>query len=421
MATDAQIAANQTNALKSTGPRTMEGKMKSRRNALKHGMASDGKVLPPEDRRKFNERITLWSGEWKPQCDMERYQLEIAVSASVQVDRCKRHEEAEIGRRRRVATQNWEKTQKRRIKKCTKHWLTQPAECLEQLQEFTRGCEWILAGWEELAQALEDNECLTAEEGCRAMRLLGWPPELYHEWNGEVAAFRTFVLAANPEVDCDEVDLFFGVDTSSLELEERKAACRAKLPSIDFGREALWSTMDAEFERLVPLREALWEADGPALSEKIDLATFDDSPTGILRRRYQTASHLDMSRSLKRLAELRRVKLVRLEPKPVLPKLPFQRELTQQERERRGARPKEIQQMTAEIQQAVKARNEANLASATAGAITTSGESADAPQTVKTAVASDPNRPGAAIGGIGATAEAYEAALRARDEMKKNS
>src|ERR1700737_413477 len=107
MATDAQIEANQANAQKSTGPRTMEGKMKSRRNALKHGMASEGKVLPPSDEKNFQDRLARWSSELKLKSDIERYQLESAVFATVQLDRCKRHEQAEMNKRRRVTEHNW--------------------------------------------------------------------------------------------------------------------------------------------------------------------------------------------------------------------------------------------------------------------------------------------------------------------------
>jgi len=42
---DARIAANRANALKSTGPRTAEGKERSRCNALKHGMTGAGVAL----------------------------------------------------------------------------------------------------------------------------------------------------------------------------------------------------------------------------------------------------------------------------------------------------------------------------------------------------------------------------------------
>src|SRR4029077_18457647 len=217
MATDAQIEANQANALKSTGPRTMEGKMKSRRNALKHGLASEGKVLPIEDTQNYIERLAKWSSEVKPQCDMEQYQLESAVFATVQLDRCKRHEQAESKRRRRAAQKKWEKTQNKRIERCLEGWSPQPAECLEKLEEFARGCLWILAQWDDLCQSLEDNDCWTGEDAWRAMRLLGWAPEMFHEGNAQVATFRTFVLAANPDIVGEELDLFFGMDTSSLE------------------------------------------------------------------------------------------------------------------------------------------------------------------------------------------------------------
>ncbi|MFI5381076.1 MAG: hypothetical protein ACHRHE_17400, partial [Tepidisphaerales bacterium] len=48
-ASAARTAANRRNALKSTGPRTPEGKAKSALNALKHGLTAQSPLLPTED------------------------------------------------------------------------------------------------------------------------------------------------------------------------------------------------------------------------------------------------------------------------------------------------------------------------------------------------------------------------------------
>jgi hypothetical protein len=56
LATEAQVAANRRNAKASTGPRTAEGKAKSRMNAIKMGLSTtDGVVvLPAESAKEFN-------------------------------------------------------------------------------------------------------------------------------------------------------------------------------------------------------------------------------------------------------------------------------------------------------------------------------------------------------------------------------
>ncbi len=55
MSTAKQIAANRRNAEKSTGPRTAEGKAKTRLNPLKHGLTAETIVLPFESQADYNE------------------------------------------------------------------------------------------------------------------------------------------------------------------------------------------------------------------------------------------------------------------------------------------------------------------------------------------------------------------------------
>ena len=49
MTSDKKAEANRRNALKSTGPKTPEGKAAVRLNALRHGLRSEEILLPGED------------------------------------------------------------------------------------------------------------------------------------------------------------------------------------------------------------------------------------------------------------------------------------------------------------------------------------------------------------------------------------
>ena len=58
MTTNAQMKANRKNAKKSTGPRTEEGKSRSAKNALKHGLLARDIVLPGEDPADFDRQLS---------------------------------------------------------------------------------------------------------------------------------------------------------------------------------------------------------------------------------------------------------------------------------------------------------------------------------------------------------------------------
>jgi len=54
MASAAQVRANQSNARKSTGPRTAEGKERASQNAVKHGLLAREAVIVGEDPTEFD-------------------------------------------------------------------------------------------------------------------------------------------------------------------------------------------------------------------------------------------------------------------------------------------------------------------------------------------------------------------------------
>ena len=52
---DRQQRANETNALKSTGPRTEEGKQRVRLNGLRHGLTGQVTIMTDDNRREHDE------------------------------------------------------------------------------------------------------------------------------------------------------------------------------------------------------------------------------------------------------------------------------------------------------------------------------------------------------------------------------
>ena len=57
---------NRLNSLHSTGPRTPEGKLRSSRNALRHGLTAASPVLPTEDAAAFETHRRQFLDEYQP-------------------------------------------------------------------------------------------------------------------------------------------------------------------------------------------------------------------------------------------------------------------------------------------------------------------------------------------------------------------
>jgi hypothetical protein len=76
MATQKQIDANRLNAEKSTGPKTAEGKARSSRNALKHGLLAEGALLPGESRSDYQAFAEALIEELDPHGPLEERLVE---------------------------------------------------------------------------------------------------------------------------------------------------------------------------------------------------------------------------------------------------------------------------------------------------------------------------------------------------------
>src|ERR1017187_4191650 len=66
MASEKQTAANRHNARRSTGPITVDGKLQSRRNAMRHGLTAATVVPAMEDPEEFEQFEAAIKADYQP-------------------------------------------------------------------------------------------------------------------------------------------------------------------------------------------------------------------------------------------------------------------------------------------------------------------------------------------------------------------
>src|ERR671920_1687092 len=92
MTSEKQVQANRRNALKSTGPKTPEGKEAVRLNANKHGLRSQEVLLPGEDEEALKGLDENLRAELQPVGEMENLLVDNIVAAHWRLRRLRRVE-----------------------------------------------------------------------------------------------------------------------------------------------------------------------------------------------------------------------------------------------------------------------------------------------------------------------------------------
>src|SRR5690348_13641474 len=177
MVSEMRLLANRLNAKRSTGPKTAEGKARSRRNALKHGLAGRGIALPQVDENEYQDRIKAWTDDIQPQGAVEEWLAASATLASVRVDRCKRVEAAEQTRTRHELLAAWEEEQEELLKATLPENIKDLGPILIDLEQFSTGCEWLANQWRFLRGSFRTQGFLDPDELGDLLTLLQLEPD----------------------------------------------------------------------------------------------------------------------------------------------------------------------------------------------------------------------------------------------------
>ncbi|GAC1346550.1 MAG: hypothetical protein NVSMB14_09520 [Isosphaeraceae bacterium] len=170
---EAKLAANRQNALRSTGPKTEEGKKRSRENALTHGLSGAGVVRLEEDEEAFQAEVARWTADLKATTELDKSMIETMVIAQTRMRRAYEMEVRMLRTKSRRALDAWEEDRRVEAIKTAQGLSKDPGSTVARLRQSRQGCDWLLERWIDLEQALEVHGDWTEEQTALALDLLG--------------------------------------------------------------------------------------------------------------------------------------------------------------------------------------------------------------------------------------------------------
>ncbi len=169
-----RIEANRRNSQLSSGPKTEEGKLKSRANALKHGLCAS--VVVAEDMALVQQRSIEFFETFKPQNEVHVWMIDQAALCSIKIERSQRIERRVRDKIALRAELMWDHDRRFEVEVTARSLAKDPAATVEALRGTLHGCEWLIARWALLAHAADiQPEGWTDDQKRLAFDLLATP------------------------------------------------------------------------------------------------------------------------------------------------------------------------------------------------------------------------------------------------------
>ncbi|WP_152052547.1 hypothetical protein [Tautonia marina] len=168
-----QTIANRLNALLSTGPKTIEGKARSSRNARTHGLSKLGTHLCADMVEAIETRKAQWRNDYRPEGSAQEWFFERLVAESVRLDCCDDRIRAARAERSARAAESWDDDRAAEIASLAARLATHPDRIQPILLQSKHGVLWLLERWDEVLDSLNRHEGWTRDTWNLALDLLG--------------------------------------------------------------------------------------------------------------------------------------------------------------------------------------------------------------------------------------------------------
>ncbi len=305
---EARLIANRKNAQLSTGPKTVEGKTRSRANAVKHGLTGAGIALPTEDAAAIEARFLEMQEDFGPTSIAGALLIRLAAFMSVRIDRAGQHEAAVLAMAQRHATTEFELARLAEVDRLFDTIETNPREHHRRLQTTVEGVDRLLAALGGVRAQVESGHFKkwSLADRNKVDHLLG-------------GSFTSFPMSR-----CDVILFALRGNLAHIPAIEQD-----QMPKDDEARDKYLANelillVDVECDRLVAVRASIDQA--VVTADRLDAArraTLPPTPESILFKKYEAAAISTFLRALRDFQKLEatvpEVEPTQPEPEPTQP------------------------------------------------------------------------------------------------------
>jgi hypothetical protein len=280
-----QREASRRNGRNSRGPKTVQGKNRSRLNALKDGFAART-VFHPDDLAAMPGLIDIWNELYEPADIRDDLQIMLAAHATSRLLRLTRFEQQALASRLADVEHDFDDQQGFRLGELQAQLPSNPPVFSFELERFPDGLAWKIQELKHLRECLRRHERYSAEELMHLLRLFGLPtdPDCPHR-------LRYFLVGYHLQIGGGRSETILRY--CPLRVPPHKATAEVKQQGIS----GINHFLEQELARLEKLRDSVQARHERARAQARQEALLDTSRAGQLRLRYERAALHDLRRA----------------------------------------------------------------------------------------------------------------------------